>query len=151
MRKGMKPEVYKENGKLYGFNLGADFVAEHEFGIRKLKDILGVDMPIKEKKKCLWQRIFSSSNVPTTPSLGVDKRTITKFPEECILFGKVRAKNKSYWALICERNSYEPKLNVETLKRCNIYPNYDTPHIFSAWDEESFEKFFYFFFVFRIY
>lgn len=72
MRRGMDAEVFVEDGKLYGFNLGADFTSEHEWGIDKLKRVFGVT---NTKKKLLGI---------IAPVLGVDARTITEKPTDML-------------------------------------------------------------------
>jgi hypothetical protein len=123
MKRGNNPEILKIDGKFQGFNLGADFVSEHEWGIDKIKYIFGIDQPSDK----------------TSPLLGADKRTISKFPEKYMHFQEFTIQNKKYWALICaHRYDINNKLGVNSLRSYSIYPCFKEEHIFSAWDESGF-------------
>lgn len=61
MRKGHKCSIIRENGVFVGVNLGADYCAEHEWGIEDIKRAFGAKL-----KDCI----------------GVEDRTITKLPTE---------------------------------------------------------------------
>ena len=123
MKRGNTPEILKENGTFYGFNLSSDFVSEHEWGIDAIKNIFGIDQPSDK----------------TSPLLGADKRTISKFPEKYMHFQEFKIKNKKYWALICTRQyNINNALDVNALRSCSIYPCFEEEHIFSAWDEYGF-------------
>jgi hypothetical protein len=61
MRRGSKPEiVISENGTLLGVNLSADFCAEHEWGIKGVKNAFGIPEEINK--------------------YGMARRKITRFP-----------------------------------------------------------------------
>jgi len=141
MRRGSNPEISKLEEKLYGFNLSSDFVSEHEWGIKKIKNSFGIDLQVKTNKS-IFKMIFKSKDNDDKQLIGIDKRTISNFPIDDIMFDKIKIKNKVYWALISDNRNYydetKSKLNVETLKSCGIYPNREDRHIFSAWDEGSF-------------
>lgn len=122
MERGNNPEVLRTNGKLYGFNLGADFVSEHEWGIDGLKQIFGIDQ-------------FSDTN---NLLLGADKRMISRFPDKHIHFNELKIKNKKYWFLLCSRQYIRAKIDTNSLRSYNIYPFTREDHIFSAWDEYGF-------------
>jgi len=127
MRRAMDAEVFVENGKLYGFNLGADFVSEHEWGIDKLKRLFGVS----NNKNGLFGSV--------KPVLGVAARTITTVPEKALHYGEITIEKKKYFFLICY-NSYVreiEKITVDLIKGFELYPFRDN-HIFTAWDEGSF-------------
>lgn len=66
MRRGCstKPNVIKdENGRFVGFDLGADFCSEHEWGIKKLRSALGMS-----KNK-----------------IGIERYTATRCPEKALI------------------------------------------------------------------
>lgn len=75
------------NGEIFvGINLGADFVAEHEWGISDIKGVLGVPV-----------------NVTMSPELhGIKGRTVTKFPSKDFFFQK----KKTHTCLTFEANSF---------------------------------------------
>lgn len=128
MRRGMDAEVFVEDGKLYGFNLGADFTSEHEWGIDKLKRVFGVT---NTKKKLLGT---------IAPVLGVDARTITEKPTDMLHYGEITLQKKKYSFLVCF-NSYFTKIEkitADMLKSFEIYPFREDRHIFTAWDDGSF-------------
>ena len=80
MRRGYNSELIKdEQGQLLGFNLGADYCAEHEWGIDKIKRCFGIDVDSGERPFAnWWEKILL---VTTKSALGIDKRLITKCPE----------------------------------------------------------------------
>lgn len=127
MRRARNAEFYIENGKVYGINLGADSTAEHEWGIKKLNKMFGVG----DVKKGIFAR--------NKPVLGVDLRTITKYPEECLYYGIITINNKEYTYLICY--SYDlGEITEDRLKNFELYPNSfrENQSIFTSWDEGSF-------------
>lgn len=138
MRKGMKPEVINtDEGKLYGFNLGADFVSEHEWGINKLKNLFGINLPIADNHSVL-KTIFKKKNEPKQ-LIGIDKRTASIFPEKNIQFGSFKIKKKEYWALICKEYFFDVEsLDSNAIKHCGLYPYSEDCHLVTAWDEGSF-------------
>jgi hypothetical protein len=46
MRRGNKPEIIFDGTKVVGVNLSADFCAEHEWGIKRLKEVFGTPTDI---------------------------------------------------------------------------------------------------------
>lgn len=93
MRRGYNSELIKdEQGQLLGFNLGADYCAEHEWGIDKIKSSFGIDVDSSEKSFAKWwEKILL---VTTKSALGVDKRLITKCPE--LVFGSYKLSMRDY-------------------------------------------------------
>lgn len=75
MRAGMKPEWLKIDGKLIGVNLGADYCAEHEWGIGALKGLFGIDgaTPRSSREKPKF-----------TKPAGLPRRMISK--HDCVRF-----------------------------------------------------------------
>lgn len=118
-----------EDGTLLGVNLGADFTAEHEWGIQRLREVYGIDDAAE----------------------GIGRRQIRQFPSNHILFGDVKVKtrdwetrktaSRKWWGLISFRYPADlrpvPEMSEETIRRCELTPfgNHD---IYGAWDETSF-------------
>lgn len=59
MRQGRNNEILKIDGKLIGVNLGADYVAEHEWGIKGIRFVFGSDV---SKPGLEGRQIAKSSN-----------------------------------------------------------------------------------------
>jgi hypothetical protein len=86
MRRGYECKFLEnENGEFFGINLGADFCAEHEYGIKNICQAF----KLSEEKDCF----------------GIEKRRINFIPEEFI-FEKVKLKNKNYFALIYDISTF---------------------------------------------
>lgn len=128
MRRSREAKVLLQDGKLYGFNLGADFTSEHEWGVDKLKRAFGVS---NTKNK-----IFGG----VKQILGVDARTITKLPTDMLHYGGITIDKKEYYFFICCDSYFSniKEITVDMLKGFEIYPFKEDVHIFTAWDEDSF-------------
>lgn len=108
MRRGYNGHLIEENGIFYGVALGADYCAEHEWGIKGICRRFG----IKSDK------------------LGVDSRTITKDDTNLII-------GKSH-ALLRTNNSYSKnRTTIEELLPRDFYLENDKT-VQTGWDEESF-------------
>jgi len=69
MRAGFNGGWIEEDGKTIGLSLGSDFTSEHEWGIGKLKRLLGIDGITKE---------YSREKPVYTKPHGLPRRIITK-------------------------------------------------------------------------
>jgi len=76
MRRAHENDFLMDGDTFVGINLGADFTAEHEWGIRDLREMFGMD----SNKK------------------GIDKRSATIYPEGSVFFKK----GKKHSVLICD-------------------------------------------------
>ena len=120
MRRAYNSEFWKgENGELIGINLGADFVSEHEWGIKGIA------------------RSFDITNDESV--LGIKRRMINEFPESNMIFTQCKIGRKNYTALIFESyhrfNEYKDKI-----KEClpsDLKP-YGDEDLVCAWSERSF-------------
>lgn len=122
MRRGRDNGLLKDdNGKVIGINLGADFTAEHEWGINKLQDLFGI----------------------SESGFGIERRTITKIPNgkrwfsnnEEINFVKL-VDTKKHTVLIVSERVNEEHFN---LKDCYLdYRPKGSEELLTAWDEKSF-------------
>jgi hypothetical protein len=114
MRKAYDSEfLFDDNGKFYGICLGADFCAEHEWGIAGLRNTFGVDHG--EEK------------------IGAAKTKTTKVPKNGFGFfevknGAILAKYPAYWD---ERNN-----QVNEIVRCARFGQNCV--LECAWDEGDF-------------
>lgn len=109
-----------EHGRLIGVSLGADFVAEHEWGIAKLLEEFGVPR-------------LSSTDIS---KVGVERRKITIVPEKVHLVSKTRL-GKLIWILV-----YSPGYYGETITEQHILTwqlSWSDNNVFAtAWDRRSF-------------
>jgi hypothetical protein len=126
MRRGYNSELIKdEQGQLLGFNLGADYCAEHEWGIDKIKSSFGIDVDSSEKPFAKWwEKILL---VTTKSALGVDKRLITKCPE--LVKGEYK---------ISIKDRKQPK--SKPVKHTIYYIGFKIYYYSSAAKEERFEE-----------
>lgn len=133
MRRGNQGKAVHrlKDGSLLGVNLGADYTAEHEWGISDLLDLYGVE---DEQE-------------------GIDRRIIRRAPRENILFDAVRLKLTDYsgkkpkattstwWGLVSlSRPAGWPgfdTLSEDTVKSLELWP-YGDADIHGAWDGGSF-------------
>lgn len=89
MRTGHQGGWLEDGGKLIGISLGADYCAEHEFGINALKWMLGIDGANKQVR-------LSREPEPFSMPPGLPRRMITK--HDCVrLYEK-----KGAAVLLCE-------------------------------------------------
>jgi hypothetical protein len=126
MRRGYNSELIKdEQGQLLGFNLGADYCAEHEWGIDKIKSSFGIDVDSSEKPFAKWwEKILL---VTAKSALGVDKRLITKCPE--LVKGEYKISIKNY---------KQPK--SKPVKHTIYYIGFKSYYFSSSSKEERFEE-----------
>ena len=133
MRRGNQGKAIHrlEDGTLLGVNLGADFTAEHEWGIKRLRELYRIDDAAE----------------------GIARRQIRHAPTDHLLFDAVTLKQtnwqtrkttkSTWWGLISftyplEVSLREPRtLTEEVVNRCELSPHGDD-EICGAWDEGSF-------------
>jgi len=119
--------IYNKNNEFVGVNLGADFCAEHEWGIQRMCTRLGV-----------------ANNSIT---VGVDRRKITK--GESVDGGQVTIKKKKYFYIYSENINYLMDKDKITLRKImdglHMYPGEMTLEKYgfmSFWDEGGFQLLF---------
>lgn len=114
----MNQRVMEEDGVFFGFCLGADYCAEHEYGIQGLQDSLGID--------------------PKGKTLGIASYQITTAPKkEDVLFAEDKKKGHTYLVF----DYYAARDYREDSKRFFKNPPrslYGTRALEGAWDEKSF-------------
>lgn len=123
MRKGNDCDfIYDENQQVIGLNLGADFCAEHEWGIDGIKR--GFGMPINENEKPFaswWKAILGIGK----PVMGIDKRAITKCPDT-LLKGESTIETTDY----SDKKRKKQKLKVYYLGYKSYFYGEDKHQIF---------------------
>lgn len=108
MRRGYNGHLIEENNTFYGVALGADYVAEHEWGIGGLVRKFGID----------------------SDKMGVDGRTITKDETKLVV-------EKSHAFLRTNDWHTEERNTIKDLLPRDFYLTNDKP-LQTAWDQESF-------------
>jgi hypothetical protein len=149
MRRGYNSELIKDdNGKLIGVNLGADYCAEHEWGIDSIKNAFGVNVDSNEKPfASWWKALFKKEK----EAFGLQKRTITKSPEIVVGEATVSTRNyrvkgsrakkhkvyflgykKSFWSSTPLSEYFAQKVSKE------IYSISDEENVWGWWSEDDF-------------
>lgn len=78
MRRGSNVETWRnEHDEVIAFNLGADYCAEHEWGITKLKMRLGIESPDYKSIGSALNKMKDFMNIKTHKT-GISTRTISK-------------------------------------------------------------------------
>ena len=119
MRKAYHGEIVVEKDNSFkGIFMGSDATAEHEMGIQKILNLLGVGVG---------------------SSTGIEHRTNTKSPEDAVRFGEVVRKGIKYNYLICSPgfNNHVSKVTKDVLSYLELEPN-DKKDLFTSWDDMSF-------------
>lgn len=109
-----------DDGTLVGINLGADFCAEHEWGIENIR------------------RAYSMNDAAE----GVARRQIGRFPAEHVMFDSIKPKrSRTVWhGLLSLRHATDRKycsFDDDMLSRTGLSPLGDD-ELHGAWDEGSF-------------
>ena len=109
-----------DNGELIGINLGADFTSEHEWGIKGINRSLGITDDVS--------------------ILGIKKRTVSKFPQDNIIFESCKINKQNYTVLLLIDSwiieEYKNKPMKDWLSS-EVKP-YRDEDLVCAWDEKSF-------------
>ena len=85
--------IFNEDGTFVGLNLGADYCAEHEWGIRDLEDTFGINRNL----------------------VGIKSRTIQKLPDSMRTL-EFQYRGIKYIGLLCHSYSYYNNLDKKRLK-----------------------------------
>lgn len=119
MRHANDAEVMKINGRVVGFNLGADFCAEHEWGIKGIKRKFGIN----EDK------------------LGIDSRMINVVPNS-LIYKDITYEKMRCHLLVLVPYYYDDDdlcINKEKLRSWELFSyGLERVGIVTAWDEKSF-------------
>lgn len=150
MRRGYKSELIKDdNDQLLGINLGADYCAEHEWGIDGIKNSFGVDVDKSEKPFAKWWQSILS--IVKQPKMGIDKRAITKCPnlvkgEHQISirdYKKPKSKPTKHMVYYIGFKPYHYSSSSENeyyehLIKSGIYSVNETENVWGWWSENNF-------------
>ena len=131
MKAGMKSQWIELEGKFVGISLGADFCAEHEWGIGELKHLMGMDGA---------KRMYDRGPTKYTQPHGVARRKITKHDAVQFYEHEGRA------ALICESrwwhesfaSSIEKFGIVKAMQECLPHDLRHRDGLRTAWSEGDF-------------
>lgn len=119
MRHANNSEVMKIDGQLVGFDLGADFCAEHEWGIKGIR------------------RAFQLND----DKIGIDKRMITVIPKALVYKDMTYENMKCHLLVLIPYCYDEDDVNIakDDLRRWELYSyGLENSGIVTAWDEKSF-------------
>lgn len=119
MRRGQTPAFIEENGEVVGINLSSDFCSEHEWGIKGLRYMFGIN--------------FENG-------LGFEKCIATKFPINNIVVKEGTYDKAPAMILLCV-NYCSDRYNEVSLRDCIARCNLNTwgdMTLTAAWDESSF-------------
>lgn len=120
MRRGRDSGILFDDKKnVIGINLGADFTSEHEWGIKGLRALFGMN----------------------DAGLGLGKRKITKMPEYKSYFGKKETRpvahllddDKQTLLMVCEHFEADKPFEAHRWE----LSSYGEQKLFTAWDEKS--------------
>ena len=123
--------LINDNNQIIGVSLGYDHCAEHEWGIKKLKDLFGIPEPSKK-------------------NLGVIGRTITKCDDDALVLLEEKHKRKNF-AILYTKNLYSDGIPydlknykkdilwyIESDEKRNTEPEEKKDALVTAWDGSSF-------------
>lgn len=121
MRRGTEPKfILNGQGEAIGINLSADFVSEHEWGIKPIQQAFGLDQN----------------------AIGVDRHTATEFPFDRLVYRTGKFRGKAMALLVWETNKtcveyMADKTMQEIAQMCELCVPEDEG-VAAAWDERSF-------------
>lgn len=130
MRRGNGGGIIRtEDDALLAVTLGADFTAEHEWGIEEIRQLYGIDDSAE----------------------GIERRKIRLSPEKNIVVGDVKITSRDYskprakptattwWGLVsdCYPFRHDVVLDERMAQRCELYP-YGDVELCGSWDGGSF-------------
>lgn len=143
MRKGRDTEVVEHKGKIVGVNLGADFVSEHEWGIDKIRQKLGIDgnmIKASLNSDCI-STVKEALTKAKTETPGYFRRKMSKLPERYAkLYDNldtdgIKIKEKTFWFLSLFSSYSDSDPAEDFWKKLIGYPD---DKLQTAWDESSF-------------
>ena len=123
LRRSFRMEWMKnKQGEVMGINLGADYCAEHEWGIDRLKEVLGIQ--------------------DTNPS-GIESRKITLLPEENLFVLDEVKKKKTGKTILMVEGQWTIRAVKESIKNMNkeimpYAPRGTQPEVATAWGKDAF-------------
>lgn len=119
--------ILNENEEFVGISLGSDFCAEHEWGITKLKHILGIPLELTKKNVGLKYRTITKNN---KENIIFKKFTLVKDKKEVVYFALMVS---SEWSI--KHSMKTGELNSELMSAAHCMGD---AGVGCAWDESSF-------------
>ena len=80
MRRGREGSIWRDEttGKVIALNLGADYCAEHEWGIKGINRMLGITKPEEiDLQNSTFDKILEFLKLKSPAKIGIDARTMT--------------------------------------------------------------------------
>lgn len=127
--------IRNDDGEFMGISLGFDFCSEHEWGIQKMKDALGVGTLVKSN-------MFDISKPITR---GIEARQINTNPADIapkVIFKENNKGNLKYTSLLFHANMYEEskERHMDTINShiSMAKSKYNSQEIMSSWNDRGF-------------
>lgn len=150
MRRGREGKIWKddETEKVIAITLGADFCAEHEWGIKGIKQMLGLkDLDVPDLNLGLTDKILEFLKIKRTGPIGLDrmKQTLdikvlhnldTKGLKETSGWGKDKKKH-TLWGFAVVDSWYQDRWDFKENLRENYY-NPEREELIGYWREKDF-------------
>lgn len=150
MRRGREGKIWKseETGEVIAITLGADYCSEHEWGIKGIKSLLGMqDLQVPNFKLGAAEKILEFLNMKTTGPVGLkrmkqtkDIRVVhnldTKGLKETSGWGKDKKKH-TLWGFAIIESWYQERFDFKESLRENYF-NPEREELIGYWDENGF-------------
>ena len=150
MRRGREGKIWKseETGEVIAITLGADFCAEHEWGIKGIKRMLGMkELNVPDLKLGKVDRVLEFLNLKNTGPVGLDrmKQTTdvgvvhnleTKGLKETSGWGQNKKKH-TLWGFAVMESWYRERFDFKENLRENYY-NPEREELIGYWAENEF-------------
>lgn len=140
MRRGSNTGTWRtDDNKVIAFNLGADYCAEHEWGIKKMKANLGIDAPN-------YSRIFQDLNQQKAflkqkkHKVGIATRTVTdhrNITDNLDTAGVMVDKNGPLWGVALKQD-WRSDMSFDFGNLRDLYWNPEREKFLSWWCEDDF-------------
>lgn len=139
MRKGRDANfIYGENGEVMAVNLGADFTAEHEWGIKRMQQAFNINFVSEKPEESVLEKLKKTLKLKKEePLFGIEKRRIQKVNEHLTFFERQGKKGKEYIMLFSRYFNMSKEIEKEVQIPRELYIDEKTG-IGTAWDEATF-------------
>lgn len=135
MRRGNDPSIWRNDaGEIIAFNLGADYCAEHEWGIGGIQSIFGIEQNPKPFSK--WWALLSGKS---SQEFGMIRRTIKTGEDAVFTFEteiKVERKKVKMYCLTLQKYGEKNPARFEYIFKRVYWMN--SSEFIGYWDENSF-------------
>jgi len=136
MRRGNDASVWRDDsGKAIAFNLGADYCAEHEWGIEGIQRTLGIKSNGKRPFSSWWKLFTGKIN----EIFGIEKRSMTSGENQVLSFEtkvKLDRTQVTMWCLGLGRYGKVEQKDFDYLLRHVFWM--DGKELVGYWDEDQF-------------